>query len=248
MISTDVRERLRTARPHARLRRGESDWYRFENRADGATALYIYDEIGYFGVTANDFVRDLRAVTASELEVHLNSPGGDVFDGLAIHSSLSQHPASVTVIVDGLAASAASFIAMAGDRVEIARNAQMMIHDAHGLVIGNAIDMAEMAEQLDKVSDNIADIYTQRAGGTVDQWRALMRAETWYTGEEAVTAGLADALTGGKSGESGTPSDRWDLSVFCYAGRDAAPAPPPSESDPEPDYASLADSLKEAFA
>src|SRR5690606_8034659 len=103
-----------------------------------------------------------------------------------------QHQAHVTVIVDSLAASIASVIAMAGDRVVMAKNATMMIHDGHGLSIGNAADMREMADLLDKVSDNIASVYAERAGGDVAEWRERMRAETWYSADEAVSAGLAD--------------------------------------------------------
>jgi ATP-dependent protease ClpP protease subunit len=96
--------------------------------------------------------------------------------------------------VDGVAASAASFIAMAGDSIKMAPQSMMMIHDAAGLVIGNADDMREMAALLEKTSDNIAAVYAQRAKGTQEDWRAAMKAETWYTDQEAVDAGLADEI------------------------------------------------------
>lgn len=174
-------------------------WYRIENfvtTEDGQTSasVYIYDEIGWYGVTAQDFVRDLMQVTASEIHVHINSPGGDVFDGVAIYNALLSHPANIIVHVDGLAASAASFIAQAGDTRLIARNAQMMIHDAQGVCMGAAVDMREMADLLDKASDNIADIYSTRCGGTKKQWRGQMEATVWYSSAEAVQAGLADKV------------------------------------------------------
>ena len=217
-------QHLRLARPVARLRQGRTDWYRIENKAGDAAEVYLYDEIGYFGVTAKDLVDELREVTAPRIELHINSPGGDAFDGIAIYQALKDHKAEVVTTVDSLAASAASFIAMAGERVVMARNATMMIHDAFGLSVGNAADMRDMATRLDKVSDNIADIYTQHAGGTVQDWRAAMRAETWYDADEAVAAGLADSV-GGKGTDDQDPENSWDLSVFAYAGREQAPTP-----------------------
>lgn len=223
---------LRTARPRAQLRQGRTDWYRISNAVGtGPAVIYIYDEIGgWWGVTASDFVRDLTAITASEIELHLNSPGGDVFDGIAISNALRQHRAQVTVHVDALAASIASVIAMGGDRIVMAPGSQMMIHDGLCLCIGNAADMRETADFLDAQSDNIASIYAARAGGTAAEWRARMTAETWYTAEEAVAAGLADEVASTHSiTDANSPQDlsdrSWDLSVFNYAGRDAAPNP-----------------------
>lgn len=169
-------------------------WYEIKNLAAETASIAIYDEIGMWGVTASDFVNELKGITARTISLSINSPGGDVFDGLAILNSLRQHPAAVNVVIDGVAASAASFIAMAGDSVKIAPQAMMMIHDASGLVVGNSRDMEEMAALLDKTSDNIASVYAQRAGGTQAEWRAAMKAETWYTDQEAVEAGLADEI------------------------------------------------------
>lgn len=220
-------------RVHATLREGRLDWYRIENRAGDAAAVHIYDEIGYFGTTAADFVQELAAVKAKTLDVHINSPGGEVWDGVAIHNAIKRHPANVTVHIDGLAASAASFIAMAGDEIVIEPNAQMMIHDAMTLMVGNAAEMRETAKMLDKTSDTIAQMYADRAGGDVADWRKAMRAETWYDGAEAVEAGLADRLAG--EGEDEAPADRkvaakFDLSVFRFAGREAARAQAVDES------------------
>lgn len=169
----------------------KASWYRIEN-ADDEAELYIYDEIGFWGVTANEFAQELRAIKAERIVVHLNSPGGDVFAGIAIFNSLKSHSADIDVQVDALGASIASVIAMAGDHIAIAKNAQMMIHDAHGFTVGNADDHREMADLLDASSQIIAEVYADRAGGTVDEWRTAMKATTWYRGAEAVTAGLAD--------------------------------------------------------
>lgn len=162
--------------------------------ADDTAELYIYDEIGYWGVTAGDVAFVLSQVTSPKLTVRLNSPGGDVFDGVAIYNLLLDHAAMVDVVVDGLAASAASFIAMAGETVTANSGSQFMIHDAWGLAIGNAADMTEMASVLEKTSAMIASIYAERAGGEADGWRTAMLAETWYSAQEAVDAGLADEV------------------------------------------------------
>ncbi len=174
----------------------QGGWYSIKNVSETDAEVCIYDEIGYFGVSANDFIRDLSAIKASTISLRINSPGGDVFDGVAIYNAIRRHKATVTAYVDGIAASAASFIAMAADRVVMSPHSQMMIHEASGLVIGNADDMRQMADILDKSSDNIASIYAQKAGGSVEEWRARMRDETWMSDREAVDLGLADAIDG----------------------------------------------------
>lgn len=183
-------ERLR-ARPTAKA----GDWYRIEAKAGSRSAVVsIYDEIGWAGTTAKDFAAELRALDADDITLRLNSPGGDAWDGIAIYNALRDHKASVHVVVDGLAASAASFIAQAGDRITMNRGAQMMIHDAAGLAIGNARDMRDMAEVLDRVSDSIAGIYAARSGRPIAEFRTAMARDTWYTAAEAVEAGLADEV------------------------------------------------------
>lgn len=188
---------------------GESrSWYRISNAAATVADVHLYDIVGEYGVSARQFVADLSAITAKTINMHINSPGGDVFDGIAIHAALVNHPATVNVAVDGLAASAASFIAMAGDSIGIEKPATMMIHDASALAWGNAADMREAADFLDRVSDSIAGIYADRAGGDAATWRAAMLATTWYSSAEAVAAGLADSVL-----------------------NDTAPPPPPAEGD-----------------
>lgn len=197
-LSALLAQAERRRRPTARRQEAAADsWYRIVN-ADGsagdAAEVWLYDEIGFWGTTAQDFIDQLKTITTSQINLYVNSPGGDVFDGLAIYQSLLSHPATVHVRVDGLAASAASFIAQAGDSVTVGANAMLMIHDAWGVCFGNAADMQAMGGLLDKISDNIAAIYSLRAGGTTAEWRQSMLAETWYTGAEAVDAGLADEV------------------------------------------------------
>lgn len=196
--------------------------------ADGVATLRIYDPIdswgGEWGVSAKEFAQALAALPGdvTEIRLHLNSPGGEVYEGIAILNQLRAHPARVVAVVDGLAASIASFIAAGADEVVMGRNSQLMIHDAWGLCIGAAADMRHMAGQLDQISNNIASVYADKAGGDTTTWRDAMLAETWYSAEEAVAAGLADAIDGTPAT---APANRFDLSIFQHAGRAAAPAP-----------------------
>lgn len=205
-------------------------WYRIEAKAAGPDAptrakVLIYDAIGgWFGVDTPRFVAKLVALDVDEIELHLNSPGGDAWDGIAIMNALRQHRATVQVVVDGMAASAASVIAMAGDEIVMARGSQMMVHDARGICVGWARDMTKTAELLDKLSNNYAGIYAARAGGTRDEWRAIMLEETWYDADEAVAAGLADR-TDEDSEADAQAMAAFDLSAFTYRGRADAPGP-----------------------
>lgn len=224
--------RPRLRRPLARTQaEAPPSWYRIKaaDDDDDVTVIDIYDEIGgwWFGIDAADFIRELREITTARIELHINSPGGDVFDGVAIYNALLDHSARVEVQVDALAASIASVIAMAGDEIVMTKPATMMIHDAWGMAIGNAADMREMADLLDKLSNTIAEVYADRAGGEVDEWRDRMLAESWFNASEAVEVGLADRVLDRKADDAADSKAkaRWDLSVFRYAGRDAAPAP-----------------------
>ncbi|MFJ8146563.1 head maturation protease, ClpP-related [Streptomyces sp. NPDC096048] len=206
--------------------------YSIRNLAGGEADVMLYGEIGWLGTTADEFVADIKALSASQINLHLSSPGGSVFDGIAIMNALRAHPAPVTVYVDSLAASIASVIAMAGDRIVARQGAEFMIHEAAGLSVGNADEMREMAELLDRQSDKIAGIYAARAGGSVEDWRAAMKRETWFSAQEAVDAGLADEVDQPTRESERAPGElavaaSWDLSVFRYAGREQAPAPEP---------------------
>lgn len=209
----------------------QSPWFRMETDPAGTSAeVYIYDVIdSYWGVNASEFVRELQALDVETINLRVNSPGGSVFDGVAIMNALRRHPANVIATVDGLAASAASFIVQAADEVIMGPGTELMIHDASNICWGNAADMLEMAGHLDRISGTIAGIYAERAGGTVDEWREAMKAETWYSADEAVAAGLADrALTSDNVENDDATEDaenRFDLSAFAHAGRRNAPAP-----------------------
>lgn len=202
------------------------DWCRIENAYAEEASVYISDEIGFWGTTAQGFIDQLNGVTAPKITVFINSPGGEVFDGLAIHTALAESKAHVTTFVTGLAASAASYIAMAGDTIKTARNAMWMLHDASGGVWGNSTSMRAQADLLDKVTMNIADMYAMQAGGTADEWfTRLLNQEHWYTGQEALDSGLADEMTDPDEDEEPEVTDRLSLAVFNYSGRPKPLAP-----------------------
>jgi ATP-dependent Clp endopeptidase proteolytic subunit ClpP len=169
-------------------------WYTIRARASG-TEVLIYDEIGAYGVTAKGFLAELGALpNDAALDLRLNSPGGSVFDAVAIFNALKRHAGEITVWIDGIAASAASYIAMAGDTVVMPQNAFLMIHDPSGLVMGTAEDMRSTAEALDKVKGSLIQGYAAKSGKPDAEIAALMAAETWLDAQEALALGLIDRI------------------------------------------------------
>lgn len=186
-------------RAWAELHRGRRGHIRAEVDQDVSTAtLYLYDPIdSLFGIAPADIVAALQQLGDVEtIQLHINSPGGDVFDALAILNTLRQHPARVVAHVDGIAASSASFIAAGADELVMSDQAMLYLHDAWAMTIGNEADHRATADILDKISNDIAAIYAAKAGGDVASWRQVMRDEAWYTDAEAVDAGLADRVAG----------------------------------------------------
>lgn len=171
-------------------------WYTIKASNDATSAnISIYEEIGGWGITAQQFSEDLKALgDISHINLHIHSPGGDVFDGIAIYNLLNKHPAKVTVHIDGLAASMASVIAMAGDRIVMPENALMMIHKPWGISGGNANDMRDYAELLDKVENVLIPAYARKTGKSAEVLAAMLEDETWMDGRECVAQGFADEL------------------------------------------------------
>jgi ATP-dependent protease ClpP protease subunit len=168
-------------------------------RGQKSAEVLIYDPIGADwlgnGVTAKGFRDDLAAMgDVEDITVRINSPGGEVFDGLSIYNTLKEHPAKVTVHVDGLAASIASVIAMAGDRIVMGEGAMFMVHSPWTVAMGNADNMRATADMLDKVEVGLVDAYVSRTGKTRDVVEAWMSGETWFTTREAIAAGLATEM------------------------------------------------------
>ena len=169
-------------------------WYTIRARTSG-TEVLIYDEIGAYGVTAKGFLAELGALpNDAALDLRLNSPGGSVFDAVAIFHALNRHAGEITVWIDGIAASAASYIAMAGDSVVMPQNAFLMIHDPSGLVMGTAEDMRSTAEALDKIKGSLIQGYAAKSGKPDAEIAALMAAETWLDAQDALALGLIDRI------------------------------------------------------
>lgn len=176
-----------------------SKWFNFTAKGDDEATLYIYDEISsWWGIGANEFVTALNEVEAKTLNVHLNSPGGSVFEGFAIYSAIvsfaEKNKATVNMIVDGWAASIASVIMCAGDRIKVGEHASVMIHEPWGFAIGSADEMREEADVLDMLEETIIDIYVARTNGDRKQIQDWVKAETWFKGQAAVEAGFADEV------------------------------------------------------
>lgn len=204
-----------------------ASWYAIRARGTGAEVA-IYDEIGAYGVSAKGFLAELGALPeGTPVDLRLNSPGGSVFDAVAIHNALKRHEGTVTVWIDGIAASAASYIAMAGDEIVMPENAFLMIHDPSGLVMGTAEDMRAMAEALDKVKGSLVAGYAAKSGRTPGEVSALMASETWFDAADAVAQGFADRLI-----EPVRIAARFDIGRFCNAPPVLVEA---VEVEPEPD-------------
>lgn len=215
---------------------------RIRAEAGAPTRVDIFDDIGNGGMfsdglTAKDFAAQISSVKGP-LDVHINSGGGSVADGIAIANAVRAHQGRKRTIVDGMAASIASIIMQAGDERVVEPGSMVMIHDASTMAAGTAADFEKMAADLNKHSDNLAKQYADRAGGTPEQWRSVMKAETWYSADEAVAAGLADRVG---TGAAALPHG-FDLTAFhAVPGRIVAQlralptlAPPTNTVDPTP--------------
>ena len=207
-------------------------------RAEG-NRLVVYDVIvasdsdaaWMGGISAETFARELRAM-AGDVELRINSPGGDVFAARAMAQAMREHPGKITAYVDGVAASAASLLAVSASETVMAPGAMMMIHEAWTIALGNKGDFLATAALLEKIDASIVETYQAKAGGDPAEWAALMAAETWYTAAEAVEAGLADRLAQDKPAAA---QAAWDLGVYdnAPAGQGQAQAPA-SVQEPEP--------------
>lgn len=200
---------------------------------NGAEAsLYIYDVIdAYWGVSAMGVIDAIaQAGDAETLNVYINSPGGDVFEGRAIMAALGRFQGKTVAHIDSLCASAATSIALACNEVRMSDGAFFMIHNASGLVWGDKTAMRETADLLEKVEGSIVADYTKKTGKDEDQVRAWMDAETWFTAAEAKAEGFIDSIVTGDKKAKNT----WNLSAFANAPKIEAPPDPEPEPVPEP--------------
>ncbi len=206
------------------------------NETTAQAELYLYDaivdselEAEFFGgVTPKSFIDAIKDIDAEEIHIRINSPGGSVFAARAMEQAIREHKARIVVHVDGVAASAASFLAMAGDEIIMAPGAMMMIHKAWTVSMGNADDLMATADLLDKIDGTLAATYAQRTGMDSADVTEMMAAETWFTAEEAVAAGFADSVAGDVKART-----QWNLSAY-----QKAPA------QPEPKTANVAALLR----
>ena len=211
-------------------------WFTIINKGGAEPSeVSIYGEIGTgwdgsAGVDAKAFKAEWDKLPENApINLRIHSPGGSVFDGLAIYNMVSRRRAQVTAHVDGVALSAASFIAMGAGKVIMPKTSRMMIHDAQGFSIGDSEHMRDMADLLDRESDRIADIYAGKTGKTREKMRALMKATTWMDGEEAVKNGFADEVT-----DHSAVTNDFDLSRFrCVPEELKTTAPTPANSGAE---------------
>lgn len=209
--------------------------------SDEKAIIYLYDSIAgsddeaywWGGVGPGEFARELAGISAAEIELRVNCPGGDVFGGRAIAAALKDHPARKVARVDGYAASAASYIIQACERVEMGEGSMIMIHKAWTIAWGNEEELLKTAALLRKIDGTIASTYAAaatRRGVDVADFASLMAAETWFTGPESVAVGLADAEV---EPAQSTASNRvaWDLSAYDNAPKATMVTPPPPTSD-----------------
>ncbi len=175
-------------------------YWDFKALSKNQAELYIYGEItsykwGIADVTANDFKNDLDNLgDINTLNLYINSPGGSVFEAQAIYTILKRHKASINVYIDGVAASAASIIAMAGDKVIMPKNAMIMIHNAWMYTAGNSSELRKIADDLDKTNQSMLEVYKNKTGLDEEKLKEMMDAETWLTASEAYELGFAEEI------------------------------------------------------
>jgi len=217
------------------------DWYSIKAQREDETEIIIYDVIGWPFIDADAFVRDLAGIRTGKITVRINSPGGDVFDGLAIFNALAAHKAKVTTRIEGLASSIASIVAMAGDEVQAYKSAMYMIHDPWVLAIGNQYDLRETADILEKIGRNLLDIYADHSNVGKRDLKQMMKDETWFTAKEAQDQGFIDTVL-----DAGEPvRAQFDLSVFAKAPESVKMQNDPGDSPHKVDKRTLEHALRD---
>jgi len=178
-------------------------WYAMEQETDAEgvksakAEIFVYDEIGGYGIQATNFIQDLENLgEVEQIDLRVSSPGGSIIEGNVIYNAIKRHPANVTVYIDGMAASMASVIAMAGDEIIMADNALLMIHNPWTVSIGDSDQLRKDAELMDKMKSAIINAYS-RSNYSQEELEELMNAETWFTADEAIDAGFVDGTTQG---------------------------------------------------
>lgn len=194
---------------------------------NSAVEVMLYDAIGYWDVTSAAFRAELNGIEADVIHLRLDCPGGEVFMARAMKTALEQHSARIVVHIDGVAASAASYLMMGGDEIEIAQGAQIMIHNAWGWSMGDHREHHKSADRLLEIDNGMRRDYAAKTGKSEDDFIELMNEETWFTADEALDMGLVDRVYDRQGG----PNDRFDLSIYKNAPKTMPPADPPKGGD-----------------
>ena len=184
-------------------------WYNIQNKKGETADIYIFDEIGRYGVSAQEFISDVKNLKNTPINLRINSLGGDVFDGMAMYNVIKRREAKTTVYIEGIAASIATIIALGADEVIMAENSLFMIHNAWGGTTGEAKDMRKTAETLEKISSELTDIYTKKTGLSREAVSGMMDEETWLNAEEAYELGFVDLIS-----DSIKVAAKYDISKF----------------------------------
>jgi ATP-dependent Clp endopeptidase proteolytic subunit ClpP len=202
-------------------------------KADQPDTLTIFDEIGFWGVQAKDFIKDLRALTGKVLNVEINSPGGDVFAGLAIYNALKGSGKEIHVKVMGVAASAASLIMMAGDKRIMPKNTFTMVHNPWSFAMGNADELRDTADTLDKIGDSLQATYVAATGQSSDKIKELLAKDSWLTADESLELGFATEVIDEVKAKASFDMARADLPENVKAAMKLSAEPEPKETPEE---------------
>lgn len=227
----------KTTHPSAASPKNDRRWYAFRNATETEVEVYLYDEIGFWGTGAKEFIAELRQHAGKHVHLRINSPGGEVIEGTAIQNALRRHSGGLTVHIDALAASMASVIAMAGNPIFIADNALMMIHDPYTFAAGTSEELRKSADLLDTMKANLVRAYVSKTGMPEKEIEDMMAAETWLGATEAVALGFADAIEDGvQAAASMTPEKaraKFDILKKCMA-ENTEPTPEAPETPEAP--------------
>jgi len=184
-------------------------WYNIQNKAGKPADVYIFDEIGTYGITAQEFITDIKDLKDTPINLRINSLGGDVFDGMAMYNVIKRREAKTTVYIEGIAASIATIISLGADEVVMAENSLFMIHNAWGGTMGEAKDMRKTADTLEKITGELTDIYRKKTGLSYDALAEMMDEETWLNANEAFEMGFIDTIS-----DSIKVAAKYDVSKF----------------------------------
>lgn len=224
---------------------------RSETTGDGQAHVYVYDVIdAWFGASAAGLVQALAGFRGQDVTLHVNSPGGDVFEGRAMAAAIVAHDGQVIVQVDGLIASAATYLARAANEVRITDGGRYMIHNSWTLGIGDKTDLRQIADLLDGVDADIANDYARQTGASLEQVKAWMDAETWFSAADAVANKFANSVTPNSrrdaaASASAANAARWNLRAYAHAPQ-FEPPPPAADDTAAADAAAAAAAAAEA--